>query len=161
MLKHKLLKELRKRFEKDQKFGLKIKLNYRNSKKFTEIAKDNSSWLENKINKIGWLSSDIVGKDGECYAWLIVQHSDFNVIFQEKCLKLIKKLPFTKERRGHIAYLTDRILVNKGKKQIYGTQFREDGVCPIKNKKELEKRRKMMGLGSFKKYHKLMKKIND
>jgi hypothetical protein len=57
------------------------------------------------------------------------------------------------------AYLTDRILVNNSKKQLYGTQFYRDkrGVLiarPIKNKDNLDKRRKAVGLESFQKYSK-------
>ena len=76
--------------------------------------------------------SNIVGIQGEQYAWLIAQHSD-DLKFQEQCLKLLEKQPSTIERRGHIAYLTDRILVKKKKKQIYGTQFMKEKPYPIDN----------------------------
>lgn len=56
-----------------------------------------------------------------------------------------------------VAYLIDRIRVNKGKKQMYGTQFfvNKNGKFvprPIYNKKDLNKRRKDVGLGSFASY---------
>jgi len=56
------------------------------------------------------------------------------------------------------AYLTDRILVKKGKKQMYGTQLRFDNkqnkyiVFPIKDIKNIDKRRKKMGMEPLNKY---------
>ncbi len=63
----------------------------------------------------------------------------------------------------YIAYLTDRILVNQGKPQIYGTQFylnKKGRLIPriIKNKKDLNKRRKKIGLQSFAEYKSILKK---
>jgi len=112
----KLNEELLKRFEIDQKYT------WTNENKAREIYFENSFWLKEIIEKYGWPSEELVGTKGEFSAWLIAQHSP-DVIFQEKCLNLLKKLPLTKERKEHIEYLTDRILVNKGEKQIYGTQF--------------------------------------
>jgi len=62
------------------------------------------------------------------------------------------------------AYLTDRILVNKKRKQIYGTQFYTNRrgqyiPRPIRDIKNLDKRRKAMSLGIFSKYKKIMKKV--
>jgi translation initiation factor 6 (eIF-6) len=94
-----------------------------------------------------------VGKEASHLAWLIVQHADHDVEFQEKCLKLMKqKLKEKKIDPIEVAYLTDRVRVNKGKKQIYGTQFylNKNGKLiprPIYDKKNLDKRRKKLDLG--------------
>jgi hypothetical protein len=112
-----LFEELRKRFESDQRL-----LNEENNSKFYQICRENSDWIKKIINNNGWLSDNIVGKQGELYAWLIVQHSP-DIMFQKSCLDKLKKLPRTKDRDEHIYYLTDRILIKEGKKQIYGTQF--------------------------------------
>jgi len=151
----KIQKELLDMFKEDQKMRAKnsydIKVDKRNVKRLNQI-----------IIKYGWPSS--VGKKAENAAWLIAQHADFNIRFQEKCLKLIQKLPKTKERKSFVAYLTDRIAVNKKRKQTYGTQFHQgrDGKLkprPIKDIKNLEKRRKEIGLESFNKYKKKMEKL--
>lgn len=129
-----------------------------------KIRIKNTKRLKQIIKKIGWPTSDIVSKKGELATWLIVQHTDYNPKFQEKCLRLLKKLPKTKERKGHIAYLTDRVCINKNKKQIYGTQFHEKNgkIVPqqIFDEVHLEKRRKDLGLGSFKEYTKRLLKFN-
>jgi len=115
-----LFDELEKKFNLDQQLLKQNKI-----LEYTENCYRNSEWLKQIVQEQGWLSDDKVSKQGELYAWLIVQHSDNDVEFQKLCLKLLKELPKTKERNQHIAYLTDRILVNEGKSQIYGTQFSE------------------------------------
>jgi hypothetical protein len=56
-----------------------------------------------------------------------------------------------------LAYLTDRVLVNQGNPQIYGTQFYRDKNSrlvprPIWEAEKLDERRKKAGLGTFKLY---------
>ena len=109
-----IIKELQNRFHKDQQAL--------HSDKFNEISKENTLFLKDLINKIGWPSEEKVGKQGELAAWLISQHSDFDIGFQEECLALMKSLSQNPDRNIHIQYLTDRTLINRGKKQVYGTQ---------------------------------------
>ena len=56
----------------------------------------------------------------------------------------------------NIAYLKDRVLMYKGKPQIYGTQFEGSGqdikVYPIEDVEKVDKRRESIGLGSFAEY---------
>ena len=132
------------------------------SKKWSRaIIKHNTARLKDIIKKYGrWPSSKFVGLAGESAAWLIAQHSDYDVKFQECCLKLLKKLPPTKQRKIFIAYLIDRILVNRNAKQIYGTQFFKGKPRPIKNIAHLDLRRKKMNLEPFAVYQKHMKKVS-
>ena len=123
------------------------------------IDKENTKRLKKVINKIDWPKSEIFGKKIENFSWVIVQHSDFDIPFQKKCLKLIQKLPNLKHRKQNIAYLTDRILVNKRRKQIYGTQFYVNRKLkalprPIRDVKNLNRRRKEAGLKPINKYYK-------
>ncbi len=148
----KLFSELEERFKKDQAL---CKNNF--GKDYVENCRENSEWLKQIVSQEGWLSEDKVGKQGELYAWLIVQHSD-DIKFQKLCLTLLKNLSKTKERNQHIAYLTDRILIKENKEQIYGTQFSNGKPCPILDENNLDKRRSEMSLGSFDEYYKQMTK---
>lgn len=153
-------KELNQMFLEDQHYAK----NYVASK-FKETVLKNSKRLKQIVKRYGWPNSERFGERAEIGAWIIVQHDDWEVGFQEKCLNLMKKLPQTKKRRQHISYLTDRILVNKKRKQIYGTQFTRgrDGKMkpqPIRDIKNLNKRRKEMGLENSKIYKKRMAKFN-
>ena len=108
----KLQGELLKMFKRDQESI------YANIKRHNNIRNKNTKRLCQIIKKAGWPSADIVGENGEMAAWLIVQHADNNIKFQEKCLQLINDLSKTKKRKGHSAYLADRVLVNKKQKQL-------------------------------------------
>lgn len=59
-------------------------------------------------------------------AWLLIQHADSDVEFQQYCLELMEReVESGGVAKSDVAFLTDRILVNKGKPQLYGTQFYE------------------------------------
>jgi len=116
-----------------------------------------SGWVRDDkkiIDKYGWPDIKIVGEKASSGAWLIAQHADKDIKFQEQCLELMKakQVPL-----WQLAYLTDRIQTNKKLPQIYGTQYyltknRRFINRPIKNKSTLNKRRKEMGLEPFEKY---------
>lgn len=112
-----IISELTRRSQLDQKL-----LNENKIEEWNIICKDNEQWLRQLINEYGWLDEERFDNSGELCAWLIVQHAQ-DLEFQKKCLNLMGKLPQTKERQEHIHYLTDRILVKEGKKQIFGTQY--------------------------------------
>jgi len=126
------------------------------------IDENNSTRLKQILKEInGWPTISSVGEEASYAAWLIAQHADHNVNFQEECLKLILKsnndvLP------ANIAYLTDRVAVNRGRQQTYGTQFYqnkkgEPTPRPIKDNKMLDNKRKKMGLEPFTVYEQKMK----
>lgn len=121
-----------------------------------KVDENNIRKLKLIIKKHGWPDEKMVGKKGATASWLIAQHADHDIEFQKQCLNLIcdlnKKIP-----KWQIAYLTDRVNVNLGKPQIYGTQFyltknKKLTFRPIKNRKELNQRRAEVGLGSFEEY---------
>lgn len=113
------------------------------------------------VQRFGWPTVSLVGKKASHLAWLLVQHADFDVSFQKYCLGLMKKAAKNGNvTLANIAFLTDRILVNQGKPQIYGTQFYKDKngkllPRPIKGLKNLDRRRKM-GLETFGVYKRKM-----
>lgn len=102
-----------------------------------------------------------ISRDGErttFYFWLIVQHSDNDIDFQKNVLKdmgrAIKKGDINKR---NYAYLYDRVAVNSGKKQKYGTQMVFDSIgvhspAPIEDEKRVDERRISMGLDSLSTY---------
>ena len=58
----------------------------------------------------------------------------------------------------HLAFLEDRILMRNKKKQLYGTQavwdktLRKNKIYPIEDLKNVNQRRKKLGLESIEKY---------
>jgi hypothetical protein len=79
--------------------------------------------IESMFNKYGFLGYNKVGKAGSNHFWLLVQHCDKYPEFQKKVLQLMDK----EVKRGNAdsnnyAYLYDRVKVNAGEKQLFGTQ---------------------------------------
>jgi hypothetical protein len=109
------------------------------------------------IREIGWPTASKVGSQGAEDAWLLAQHADHDPAFQEECLALMREVPEGEIERSHLALLEDRVRVNRGQPQIYGTQFYDDAegnYCPrpIEDPEHLEDRRKVLGLGPFEEY---------
>ena len=119
---------------------------------------ENTKRLREIVAKHGWPTKSLVGKDGATAAWLIVQHADHSPEFQRKCLDMIVKLPRGEIRRQDVAYLTDRVLLAEGKKQIYGTQFTlENGKYkpePLEDESNVDKLRAEVGLPTIREYAK-------
>lgn len=105
-----------------------------------------------------WITIDQFGSEANKVAWLIAQHADMDLIFQEKCLKLMLDT-YPKDRRAsgmNLAYLIDRLSINREGHQYFGTQFSyQEGKIepkPIKNPERVDQRRKLVYLPSLEKY---------
>lgn len=130
------------------------------NKTWSKITRKNTLVLKSIVLRYGWPTVSLVGKLASRNAWLIVQHADHDTRFQRKCLKLMEKI--SKENPNdvsveNIAFLTDRILVNKGRKQVYGTQLQRSKSGqftprPIEMKRGADKRRKEVGLEGLNEY---------
>lgn len=178
-------KELRKRFLKNtEEYGviqnptLSAELERRRlqDQRRSELSKDSASWniqkkidldnrvwLDSLISNSGWPTIRMVGEKGALSAWLIVQHADDDVAFQQKCLAIMEKLIKTNEiSLSNYAYLMDRVLINTCNEQMYGTQFsmitdhtgkaKTIEFKPIKDSGWVDKRREYMGLKKLEEY---------
>jgi len=109
----------------------------------------NQRTLNHLIASCGWPGS--LDKNRAAFsAFLIIQHGELD--YQLKHLDLVKAA----NKRGEIpsrtlAMLIDRILVRQNKPQLYGTEFEygSNKVAPIADPKNLNQRRKKMGLPPF------------
>jgi len=87
--------------------------------------------LREIIDERGWPTFDLVGRDGATAAWLIAQHADFDVRFQVEVLELMRTaVDAGQVDPTEVAYLEDRVAVNRGEPQRYGTQVRCRGGRP-------------------------------
>jgi hypothetical protein len=113
------------------------------------------------ISKYGFPGFDLVGDFSDDF-WAIVQHCDDDVQFQQQVLNLLSKQVLIHNASGEkYALLQDRVLVNTGKKQLYGTQVRYNPKTksakplPIADSTNVDNRRKAVGLSPLKDYLKL------
>jgi pimeloyl-ACP methyl ester carboxylesterase len=128
-----------------------------------EVDRDNLAWIKTIVAKHGWPGKSLVGTSGALGAFLLVQHGVADIEFQETCLRKIGAAAKGEVEPQHLAYLTDRILVMRGRKQKYGTQGRwVNGrivASPIEDEATVDKRRKAIGLGPLGEYLKRMEAI--
>ena len=115
------------------------------------------------FNKFGYLGYDRVGKESSHNYWLLIQHADNYPAFQDSVL-LKMKIEANKGNASltDYAYLTDRVKVNTGQLQIYGTQMKLNDtktsyiIKPTIDPENLNERRKSVGLHPIEDYIKLM-----
>lgn len=119
---------------------------------------------QNKAKEIlktyGFIGINNFSKTASSNFWLIVQHADNDVQFQDKYLKLMKKeLKKGNANKTNYAYLEDRVNVNKGKKQQFGTQVTYNNLgqaIPVNgliDSLNIERIRTEYGLESFVDYY--------
>ncbi|HTM52408.1 MAG TPA: DUF6624 domain-containing protein [Pirellulales bacterium] len=116
----------------------------------------NTAWLKQVIREKGWPAISKVGVDGADAAWLLVQHADADAKFQRECLDLMARMPADQVSRTRLAYLTDRVLLAEGKKQVYGTQFQSvNGKWvprELEDQAHVDERRSKVGLNTLAEY---------
>jgi hypothetical protein len=140
--------------ERDQKHRLP---GQRDERLTAQADAANQSRLRAIVKEFGWPTLPMVGLKASQGAWLIVQHADNDLAFQQATLALIT--PLSEQGlvpKAHVAYLHDRV----SKPQRFGTQ----GACVGKGKWEpreiadaalVEERRKSMGLEPLAEYVKM------
>jgi len=128
---------------------------------FLKIIHEKDSINLIKVRKIlderGWLGADVIGQQGNSTLFLVIQHADLET--------QIKYLPMLRDavKKGnasarHLALLEDRSLLGQGKKQIYGSQIMQNPetgvffVRPLKDPKNVNKRRAKVGLDKLEDY---------
>lgn len=92
-----------------------------------EVHRRNAARLRELIASFGWPGEDIAGQDGTEAAWLIAQHAIGEPEFQRNALALLRTS--ASEGRApawHAAYVEDRIAMQEGRPQRYGTQWLDD-----------------------------------
>lgn len=116
-----------------------------------QIDMQNAACVQNIIDQHGWLGKDDIGDVANETLFLCIQHVDDRLV-QEKYLPIIKNAVKEGNAEGwHFAFLTDRIRMNKGEKQIFGTQTisangKFDYIVPLENSDSVDIYRKEIGL---------------
>lgn len=127
----------------------------------------NQKRVKEIFEEYGFAGFDLVGKEGSSNFWLIVQHSDHNPEFQKEVLEQMK-IEISKGNASSRNYglLVDRVNLNTGQPQIYGTQVDYNmEICQAFPKNladsiNVNKRRKEIGLQPIEEYLNDMAKMN-
>ncbi|MBB6500685.1 DUF6624 domain-containing protein [Pedobacter cryoconitis] len=171
-----LYKKIEVMYKEDQKWRVESDKLYNKKKSVYDQATVDRKWAQTDsfnyaeakrmIKKYGFPGYSLVGKSGSNKFFTIVQHCDDDVKFQQNVLTLM----ITEVNRHNAscedyAYLKDRVLINQGKKQLYGTQCRYNpktqklSPLPTQDSLNLNKRRKEIGLPELSQYLKEMEKM--
>lgn len=126
----------------------------------------NRERLKEIIAKYGFPTKKMVGKDAMNGVFFMIQHADGENAWQKSQLTNIKNAVKMGDLDSQsYAYLYDRIKINSGEKQLYGTQFANvDAVNNIveldktEDIDNLDKRRMEIGMMPIEMYKKLMLK---
>jgi len=137
-----------------------------------ELAKDpaagvdlkNRDRLKEIIRDFGFPTRQLVGKDAMQGIFLIIQHSDGDKGWQKEQLPRIEEAVKKGDMDGQsYAYLYDRIKINGGEKQLYGTQFKNADpvnktleLAETEDIENLDRRRMEVGMMPIKMYEQLM-----
>lgn len=123
---------------------------------YQRVIRTNFPTIKKILTTYGYPTYALVGQESSKHYFLLVQHSDFDLQFQQQVLKLMRREVRHNNAFGQqYAYLTDRIAINQGKPQIYGTQVLMSGntkVKPCIAPAQLNERRKAVGLEPIEKY---------
>lgn len=121
-----------------------------------ELDLSNMGAVEQILDKCGMPTIETAGEKGMSAIWLVIQHADTK--------KRTKYFPMLLEaskngdiERQEIALMQDRMLMDAGKPQLYGSQvmMNPDGTYELHELKDPErvgKRRAIMGLGPLSEY---------
>jgi hypothetical protein len=156
-------------FKNDQKWRKEsIKANSREGSIYTQATIDSNWKVADSLNFIeakrivqqyGFPGYSLVGENGSNLFWAIIQHCDEDVNFQQQVLDLMgAEVKHHNASTENYAYLMDRVLINKGQKQLYGTQVhvniktKHSEPLPIQDSIGVDDRRKAVGLMPLKDY---------
>lgn len=116
--------------------------------------------LERIMRQVGYPGVAQVGEQSAHNFWLLVQHADAYPDFQRQVLKSM--LPEVKRHNASpvdYAYLTDRVAINAGQPEEYGTQVVYEGpglgkAVPksLRDPKHVDKRRAAIGMEPLQQY---------
>jgi hypothetical protein len=128
------------------------------------IDDDNTRYLGELVGARGWPGRTLACADGAAAAWLLAQHADRDPVRQRVFLDALRGAVDQGEAPlAHLAYLEDRVRVNAGQPQLFGTQFTvtdgEFGPHPIEDPQRLDARRREAGLEPFADYEARMRNL--
>ena len=141
--KHQILSEV---YESDQKI--------RKANEFIKYAKEdhrNQELVISIIEKCGMPTLNEVTQEHMTAIWLGLQHT--NKKYRKKYFPLIEEAVKNGDlSKQQYALMKDRILMDEGKPQIYGSQIKNGKLYKLENPETVNERRKKMGMKTIENY---------
>ena len=128
-----------------------------------EAAEESAARLVEELKQIldehGWPGRSMVGEDGCLSAWVIAQHAgSIDPDFQRRCERALTVAVENGEAKpGQLAALRDRVELEAGRPQLYGTHLEPDGdswrpAKGVDDEAAVDRRRAELGLTPWREY---------
>ena len=136
----------------------KLLVNARLQAEGCAVEAANAAWLDTTLDTVPWFTIDIYGKAADDAATDIVRHADANPALQLKVLNRLGPLALAKRTDPKaFAALWDKVALETGRPQRYGTQMRCVGKVwtartPLEDATALDQRRSWVGLPPMRVY---------
>ena len=105
------------------------------------------------LDQYGWPDPLVFGEEAGHSVWLVFQHLDSNPDLQKQFLPILNNaVENDLAKSSWYAYLYDRVMVNSGEKQLYGTQLSGCGLKPLADPNNVNERRLKLGMESVESY---------
>jgi hypothetical protein len=139
----------------DNKNGVVFWANRLASARTIRVDNEATEYLEKLLQQYDWIDQQRFGNSVSAHAWILIQHADDRVDLQAEVLERMH--PYFVNggiRPANYAYLWDRVAVNRGHLQRYGTQpiwKCEQGqlqLQPIEDMDQANLLRKKIGMNS-------------
>ena len=126
------------------------------------VDRDNTKWLRELVEEVGWIDVKRFGSETATKAFLIVQHSGDLRLMQAALPEIEKDMQSGVGDPQDYALLYDRLKLNLGEKQRYGSQIGQNDkgesvMLPLEDKNKVEAYRKAIGLFPLSQYLQIMK----
>jgi len=129
-------------------------LKIRKSNELIKYAKEdhrNQELVISIIEKCGMPTLNEVTQKHMTAIWVGLQHT--NEKYRKKYFPMVEKAVENGDlSKEQYALMKDRILMEEGKPQIYGSQIKDDKLYKLENPETVNERRKEMGMGTIEDY---------
>jgi hypothetical protein len=149
---------------RDSVFGKGTDLDSAAVRWMQQVDMENTTWLKELVAREGWPTTAKVGAEASKSAFLILQHAVHDPGFQRMMLDTISTAYQAGEVDGQsYALLYDRVTVQSGGKQRYGTQMqiRNERIVfdPIEDSSKVDSLRASVGLPPLAEYRRVLDSV--
>jgi hypothetical protein len=119
--------------------------------KLLQTDANNLARIKSLLRSSGFPLNTQVGDDGVAATFLLVQHASDKTVQSQVLQQLAPRVKTGQISGDQFALLTDRVLAEQGKPQIYGTQLKgveggELALAPIAAPENVDQRRQELGM---------------
>jgi hypothetical protein len=150
-------KALQEEFKQREKLDQDVRKDPAKQADMGKVDADNTAFLKKTVQELGWIDAGRFGAQASNTAFLIVQHSGDMPLMLAALPAIEKDVKAKLVDGGAYALLYDRVKLNLGEKQRYGSQIARTAsgemvVLTLEDKAKVDQFRKEMGMTPLAQY---------